>query len=129
MNQCPYCLEPFATRGKFTIYCSRTSISEPLRGDENDNDDTVLSFCLPECACAYNYYHSHDANGDHAQNRHFLMEQVHGRCIIKTPPRNMLKTYGNHQGLTRTDWIQMCHAQLDQDDWELAQLELENVYL
>lgn len=124
---CSYCKEPYRQFGRFTILTNRTpNGKEPLRSDQDD-DDTVLSFCLPECACAYNYHMSNDPEGDHCQMRHHLLEQVCGRTIKNTPPRNMLKSYGNPDGVLRSEWLVMCRKNLTVEDAETAIKELSNV--
>jgi len=123
--ECEYCKEPFNEFGRFTILCARQNTNEPLRNDQ-DGDDSVLSFCLPECACAYNYYMSHDPEGDRSQKRHLLMEQVYGRRIMNAPPRNMLSMYSKY-GLPRVSWIKMCHRKLSTADLEITNKELTNI--
>ena len=122
---CEYCKEPYKEFGRFTILCTRQDVTEPLRSDQ-DGDDAVLSFCLPECACAYNYYMSHDPEGDRSQKRHLLMEQVYERHIMKTPPRNMLTTYVGTGGISRRSWVRMCRNKLSETDMEVANKELTN---
>lgn len=122
---CDYCREQYNEFGRFTILCRREDANEPLRSDQ-DGDDAVLSFCLPECACAYNYYMSRDPEGDHCQKRHLLMEQVYGRRIKNAPPRNMLRNY-TLTGTSRYSWLQMCRNKLDDSDKEVADKELSNI--
>ena len=124
--KCEYCREPYKTRGRFTIFCPRSSPNEPLRSQQ-DSDNMVLSFCLPECACAYNYYMSKDKDGEHSQRRHQLMEQVYERTINMTPPRNMLREYLSKGGLKREQWIDMCRNNLDKEDALVAKRELSNL--
>lgn len=127
VQKCAYCKEAFKEAGRFTIFCNRQNETEPLRSQQDD-DDSVLSFCLPECACAYNYYMSQDPDGDHCQKRHLLMEQVYGRRIKNAPPRNMLSTYIQEgTGISRRTWLKMCRNNLNAEDKKVAEEELTNI--
>lgn len=108
---CDYrkCGNPYAQKGRFHAYYFA-----------NGRAIATADVCTPECAAAYNrYYFSRcDPESDAAQARHILLEKIYGRRIVPAPGPS------RYQDVDRWAWLQVCRAQLSEEERTVADAEL-----
>ena len=107
---CDYCKQPYAQRDRFRVWARDAQSGTHIGG--------VGSFCLPECAAAWNAHRSRDNDSDRRTNRHALIERVCGRRVMAAPPPCAITM------TKRSEWLGACRAHLTQDESEIAYREL-----
>lgn len=98
-NQCDYCHEPYAQRGRFQGW--------------------GRNFCTPECQAGFSRY-CH-GNKEEITARHDILESTHGRRILLPPsPMELLRRVGSERGASRADWLSACYEQLEEEEMKIV---------
>jgi hypothetical protein len=105
--RCEYCGQSHAQEDRFQIYVPT-----------NDGSKIVGkgTFCLPECAAAYNLYMTTDLK--HAEYRHGLIEKQAGRRVFAAPPPRVMR------GMERSMWVNECRWGLNEVERRIGEVEL-----